>query len=199
MNPTFEVAHGPLVAGVLAYLPAALAEVGALKGNRGWKPAGWATAALLHAWAVPAAALAPSAWLPGNLAKAVGSMLAAVAAILLVWSFALEIPFASSWTRSAPGHRLVTTGTYALVRHPGVLWYALVLLGLLLATGSGTLLVGAPLWIAIDVVYVAWEESVVFPSQFPDYARYRNTTPMLVPTPASLGRAIRTLGRRDCP
>jgi len=196
MDLPLQVAPGPLVAGMVAYLPASLAEWGALRGIRGLKPAGWACVALLHAWAVPAAACAAPAWTPGIAGRVGGVALALTAGVLLLWSWVLEIPFVSSWARSEPGHRLVTTGTHALVRHPGVLWYALLLAGLLLATGSGTLVTALPLWIAADVVYVAWEEAVVFPRQFPDYAEYRRTTPFLVPTPASLRRALETLGRR---
>ncbi len=197
MTPYFEVAAGPLAAGAVAYLPAALAEIGGLKRIPGIKAAGWAGVALLHAWAVPAAALAPAAWTPGVEARVGGTLLATVAGILLLWSFALEIPFTASWARTEPGSRLVTTGTYALVRHPGVLWYGLMLLGLLLATGSGTLVVALPLWIGLDVAYVAWEEAAVFPAQFPDYPSYRRSTPMVVPTPSSLRRALATLGRRE--
>jgi protein-S-isoprenylcysteine O-methyltransferase Ste14 len=191
-----DVAAGPLAAGAVAYLPAGIAEWGALRGIRGVKAAGWAITGLLHAWAVPAAASSVSAWTPGGVTRVVGAILAVAGGALLLWSFALEIPFVTSWVRSSPGHRLVDTGTYALVRHPGVLWYALLLAGLLLATGSGTLVVALPLWISLDVAYVAWEEAVVFPVQFEDYARYQRTTPMLVPTLRSLRRALGTLGRR---
>ncbi|MBN1375008.1 MAG: hypothetical protein JXA01_02510, partial [Dehalococcoidia bacterium] len=43
---------------------------------------------------------------------------------LLIYSLAIEIPFRSTYLEKGTGNKLVTTGTYALTRHPGVIWMA---------------------------------------------------------------------------
>ena len=44
-----------------------------------------------------------------------------LAGLALIYSLYLEIPFKQTYAGQGVGDRLVTTGTYALVRHPGVL------------------------------------------------------------------------------
>ncbi len=107
---------------------------------------------------------------------------------LLIYSLFLEIPFRQTYADAGVGDKLVKTGTYALVRHPGVLWLALVLLALVLVSRSRLLLLAAPLWVFLDVLYVWLQERFFFGRMFPGYAQYKRETPMLLPTPASIAR-----------
>jgi len=106
--------------------------------------------------------------------------------LLLIYSLFLEIPFRQTYAADGVGDRLVKTGTYALVRHPGVLWLALFLLALVLVSRSRLLLLAAPLWILLDVLYVWIQERFFFGRMFAGYAQYKRETPMLLPTPASI-------------
>jgi protein-S-isoprenylcysteine O-methyltransferase Ste14 len=83
--------------------------------------------------------------------------------------------------------RLVKTGTYALVRHPGVLWLALFLSAAVLVSRSRLLLVATPVWLFMDVLYVWVQERLFLERMFPGYEQYEET-PMLVPTPTSIVR-----------
>jgi protein-S-isoprenylcysteine O-methyltransferase Ste14 len=119
----------------------------------------------------------------------------AAAGFLLVYSLFIELPFQSTYVAPGGGARLLRTGTYALVRHPGVLWYAAFLLGLLLVSRSSLVLMAAPVWLAADVAWVLFQERTVLPQAFPEYDDYQRETPMLLPSWRSLRACMQTLGR----
>ena len=133
-------------------------------------------------------AIAMPAW-----ATALGFLLSLVGILLLTYSLVIEIPFQSTYLAPGAPSKLVTSGTYALTRHPGVLWLALFLAGMLLINRSLALLSAAPVWLGLDVLYVWLQDRYFFPKQFPDYAAYRRQTPMLVPNRSSIARCLRTL------
>jgi len=91
---------------------------------------------------------------------------------------------------------LIKTGTYALVRHPGVIWYVLFLIALLLVSRSKLFLIAAPIWIFMDILYVFVQEKFYFSRMFPGYGEYKKETPMLIPTRKSLASFWRTLGKK---
>jgi protein-S-isoprenylcysteine O-methyltransferase Ste14 len=80
-----------------------------------------------------------------------GWLLSILGGILLVYSLALEIPFQRTYLTPGASSELVTTATYALTRHPGVLWLALLLVGLLLVSRSRAMLIAAPTWLLMDI------------------------------------------------
>ncbi len=124
---------------------------------------------------------------------AVGWVLLALGTLLLVFSLFLEIPFATTYAKQGVGDMLVRTGTYALVRHPGVLWFGIWVLGCVLASRSRLMLVAGAIWFACDALYAWLQELLLFPRMFPDYPAYQAETPMFVPTARSIGRCVRTL------
>jgi len=126
-----------------------------------------------------------------------GWSLLPIAAILLIYSWFIELPSAKTYVQPGVGSELVTTGTWALTRHPGVLWYALGLVALLLATRSTVLLFCAPVWIAMDIVHVVMEDVYFFPRMFPDYPQYKQQTPMLIPTRRSIAACLKTLRAKE--
>jgi len=119
--------------------------------------------------------------------------------LLLIYSLFVEIPFAATYTQPAGNRQLVTGGTYALVRHPGVLWLGLALLGLVLVSQRRLLLIAGAVWLALDAVYVWLQEALLLRRAFSGYAAYQRTTPMLVPTRQSISRCLHTLGRHGRP
>jgi len=72
----------------------------------------------------------------------------------------------------------VTTGTYALCRHPGVLWLTLFLAALAAATASRDLAVATPIWIAADVIHVVRQEKrYLIPLFGAQYVAYQTQSP----------------------
>jgi protein-S-isoprenylcysteine O-methyltransferase Ste14 len=126
--------------------------------------------------------------------SAAGWALVGICAALFVYSLFVEIPFASAYVQKGMPSRLVTEGTYALCRHPGVLWLAGLLAGVFLASGSLWMLVALPLWTGLDVLYVVLQERLYFLRIFgEEYRDYQQSVPMLVPTSRSVRECARTI------
>ncbi len=116
---------------------------------------------------------------------------------LFVYSAFLEVPFRRSYVEHSQKGRLVTGGTYALTRHPGVLWSTWWLLSMVLVSRSLVLAVAVPFWIAANVGCVYLEEKVNLEKAFgEEYKEYQRGTPMLIPTKASLLRFLRIVFSR---
>ena len=124
---------------------------------------------------------------------ATGALLTALGLALSAYSLLIEIPVQSTYVAPNASSQLVTTGTYALCRHPGVLWFGLFLLGLLITNRSLALLIAALVWFGLDILYVWLQDRYFFPRQFPDYPAYRKQAPMLIPTRGSMRRCWHTL------
>jgi len=67
----------------------------------------------------------------------------------LIHSIVPTIPFVKTHVNSGHGDQLITTGSHALFRHSGVMWFALFLLGLLIATRLVLLGQAAPIWLGL--------------------------------------------------
>src|ERR1035437_5984049 len=91
---------------------------------------------------------------------------------MLVYALFINLPFRKTYVAAGVSDRLTTTGLYALVRHPGVHWFSLALLSLVLVSKSSGLLTAAPVFIVLDVVLVVIQDKVFFIRMFPDYHRY---------------------------
>jgi len=109
-----------------------------------------------------------------------------LAFLLLGYSLFINLPFRKTYISSGVGDKLITTGFYALTRHPGVLWMVLLLIGLVLVSKSYLMLIAAPIFLLVDIVAVVVQDRFYFGRMFPDYTEYRRRTPMLVPNIKSL-------------
>ncbi len=186
---------GYILLGVLGFVAGYGFELASVKGKASLKPLLAAAAAGLLTYSTVMVCLQSERfWLPPWL-QALGWVLLPISASLLVYSLFLELPFSSTYRYRKGGlrPRLVTTGTYALVRHPSVPWYVLGLAALLLVTRSQLLLVALPLWVFLDVAWVVLQERVLLSRVFSEYGSYRQTTPMLIPTFRSVAECLRTL------
>ena len=185
-----------VLAGVASFLVAFTFDIFAIKGVRGVKPVVVFLVVALHAYAIYAACWGVDRFeIPGYVSL-IGWATLPIWSLLLLYSLALELPTGQTYTRPGVGNRLITTGTYALVRHPGVIWYILALGSLLLACRSPILLVAVPVWVALDVIHVTVQDKFFFPRMFPEYKEYQKSTPMLIPTPGSISACIRTVRAR---
>ena len=183
--------------GIIGFLLGIVSDVVSLKGPRHIKPFAWLMSSLLLGYAHVAAALgADKFWLPAWAAWPAWFLLIA-GALMMFYSFFLEIPFSKTYAEAGSSNELVQVGTYALTRHPGVLWYAVMMAGLVLASRSWLALWAAPVWLFMEVVWVWTEDRFLFGQMFQGYGEYRKTTPMLIPTWASMRRCWRTLPLRQ--
>lgn len=112
---------------------------------------------------------------------------------LLIYSLFLEIPFVKTYAKKQQNNELVKNGTYALCRHPGVLWFGLSFLFFFYTIGAVLLIPAGIVWTSVDVLYVYLQEKLIFYKIFPDYKDYVKITPMLIPTKVSIKKCISTL------
>ncbi len=123
-----------------------------------------------------------------------GFVCAAVFFLLLVYSLLFEIPFRKTYLTSALSDTLVESGTYALCRHPGVLWLLGMLVSTFAAGGRVTHLAAAVLWTALNATYTALQERLFYPQIFGDqYEKYRKVVPMIILTRQSIRRCYSSL------
>ncbi len=180
-----------LLAGVLAFMMGYLTDVAVLRGWRRLRLPLYAGMTLLFCVATYDVLFLTSRFAPASPVWIMGLILLLPASLLFIYSEFVEIPLAAYLLRgSVP--RLVDTGTYALCRHPGVLWAAALFAGLILVSRSTKLLVAAPIWLALDVLWVWMQDKFFFPRLIPGYKEYQNQTPMLWPNRRSLKESVRT-------
>lgn len=136
----------------------------------------WMLAKLVLQRDVP---VASAAWAP--IVTWLGAAVALAGALLAVWSkFTLGRWFSATFAIK-PGHELVTTGPYAIVRHP--MYTALLLLGVgcALAFDSALTLALAALFV-LPLGMHTWVEEQVLEGEFGDAWRdYRRRVPRLLP------------------
>ena len=114
--------------------------------------------------------------------------------VALLYSLYIEIPFNQSYL-GAGKNQLVTSGTYALCRHPGVLWYAFFAVGLVLASSHHWAIYAAPVWISMNILFAWIQDRYYFPQLFPGYSDYKTTTPFLIPTRLSIQHFQRSFNK----
>ncbi len=110
--------------------------------------------------------------------------------LALVYSLFLELPFNKTYGGEDFHTGLITTGTYSLCRHPGVLWFFFMYLFYGLYLSSEMMLLACFIWTGLDVVYVILQEKYFFVKNFSDYGKYQKSTPMLIPNIKSIRRFI---------
>lgn len=181
-----------VAAGALAFVPIFVYDLLSLRtGRRSWVlfVSGGAlltaaTAGLLFAADLPASCKAR----PAGCALC----LAAAAAMLFFLVKALFFSFPPAQGYAGGGRApAVTSGLYALCRHPGVLFLGGFYLFVWLAAPCWPLFAAFALFTALDTVLAFYEDCAVFPALLDGYAAYRHTTPFLLPDKASFLRACR--------
>lgn len=126
----------------------------------------------------------------------IGWVFASVFLLLFIYSVFVEIPFSQAYLGKTKSSGPVTTGTYALTRHPGVIWCALTLIFLVLATGSKVLAWACPIWVLMNLIWVCIEDRFYFVKTIPGYDQYKKEVPMLVPTLGSVRNCVKSFWRQ---
>lgn len=179
--------------GCLGFLIIHLFDIVSLKRLPGVKPFTWILGSGLLAYALAIASLQSDklplpAWL-----TPLGWALLSISFLMLIYSLFINLPFRKTYIVTGVGDRLITTGLYALVRHPGVHWFILLLLSLILVSRSSLLLIAAPIFIMLDIALVIVQDRFFFVRMFDGYDSYQQETPMLVPNRQSINAFINSL------
>lgn len=179
--------------GIFGFIVIHFFDIVSLKRIRGAKPVTWVVGSGLLVYSLIMMSLAPdrlplpmwSTWL--------GWGLLLIALLVLIYSLFINLPFRKTYITTGVGDKLITTGLYALVRHPGVHWFTLAMIALVLVSRSVLLLIAAPILILLDILLVFVQDRFFFGRMFDGYDNYRRVTPMFLPNWQSVNAFIEGL------
>jgi protein-S-isoprenylcysteine O-methyltransferase Ste14 len=182
--------HPPLVAlavvSVLMVAAAAFSEGNLSRGEREDRSNRWVLAAfgligLLSAY-LPAYTDRVEFWtIDGDTVRWIGVALYAAGGVLRLWPvFVLGRRF-SGLVAIQPGHRLLTTGVYRVIRHPSYLGMLVLSLGWALAFRSWIGVILAALTIPPVIARIRAEEALLGSQFGAEYENYRARTSRLIP------------------
>lgn len=108
-----------------------------------------------------------------------GYLLVLLSATMLIRSTILEIPHDEI---AAGSERiLIESGSYATIRHPGFLWYLILIASTVMIYRDRTVAQVGAILLLLDLVVVTIEDWLLFPRFIPGYREYRKRVPMLFP------------------
>lgn len=116
--------------------------------------------------------------------RIIGGLLLVVSLFLLYYSVFHEVGKNTYALDAKP--KLVTSGTYSLSRHPGVIWLFFVYLFGFISFANFYLLLAGIVWTITNIVYVYIQERLIFHHLFEGYKEYQMSTPMIIPNSNSL-------------
>jgi len=179
--------------GCLGFLTVHLFDIVSLKRLPGAKPLTWILGSGLLSYALVMACLRSDRLLLPTWSTWLGWVLLAISLLLVIYSLFINLPFRKTYVATDVADKLITTGLYALVRHPGVLCFILFIFSLVLVSRSSLLLMAAPIFILLDIVLGLVQDKFFFGRMFEGYDGYRQETPMLVPNRQSINAFINSL------
>ncbi|MEN8613722.1 methyltransferase [Dehalogenimonas sp. THU2] len=184
-----------ILLGAAGFLLMHLLDFASMKGVLVIKPVLWLLGTgMLVVAAVMTAVTGPELPLPLWLAP-MGWVLLFVSVYMMVYSLYVALPFGKTYVEPGSSGQLVTGGLYRLVRHPWLLFFALSMGGLTLASRSILALEAGIIWTVLSAGLVYLQDRWIFPRMFPGYTAYQKVTPMLVPTKNSLSAFLKGLKR----
>ena len=116
-----------------------------------------------------------------------------ISLFMLIYSLFINLPFGKTYVATGVGDKLITSGLYALVRHPWVHGLTLLLLALILVSRSSLMLIATPIWVLVDIGLVAIQDRFFLGRMFTGYDNYRRETPMFIPNRRSINAFINSL------
>lgn len=132
-------------------------------------------------------------------ASAAGWILFVISIGLMGYSLYFALPLDKTYIKSGTSNQLMTSGVYALVRHPWLLFFALSMVGLVLGSRSILALEAGPAWTAFSLALVYVQDRKIFPRMFSGYVEYQKTTPMFWPTRNSVNAFLEGLKTNKVP
>ena len=183
-----------IVLGILGFIIIHFFDIVSLKRTpSGAKPCVWAVGSGLLVYSLIMLCLQSNTLPLPIWSKWLGWGLLTLSFFLLIYSLFVNLPFRKTYVAAGVSDRLITTGLYALVRHPWIHCFTLTLLSLVLVSRSGLLLIAVPIWILLNIPLVIIQDKFFFGKVFQRYDSYRQEAPMLVPNRWSINAFMNSL------
>lgn len=182
-----------IIIGCLGFLLIHLFDIVSLKRLPGIKPLTWVLGSSFIVYALTMAWLQSDKLLLALWPVWIGWFSLIISLLLLVYALFINLPFRKTYVATGSGDRLITTGLYALVRHPGVHCFTLIMFSLVLVSRSTLLAIATPIFILMDIALVIIQEKFFMDKIFNNYDKYRNETPMLIPNRQSINSFVNSL------
>jgi len=182
-----------IAVGIFGFIVIHFFDVVSLKRIRGAKPVTWVVGSGLLVYSLIMMSFVSDRLPLPVWSTWMGWGLLLIALFVLVYSLFINLPFRKTYIATGVGDKLIITGLYALVRHPGVHWFILVLISLVLVSRSVLLLTAAPILILLDILLVFVQDRFLFGRMFDGYDSYRRVTPMFLPNRQSVSAFIEGL------
>ncbi len=122
-----------------------------------------------------------------------GWVLLVVSVSIFLSALFINLPFRKTYIETGVGDKLIKTGLYSLARHPGAMWFILVMASLVLISQSKLMLIAAPIFMVMNTLLVIIQDKVFFTKMFEGYDQYQKETPMLLPNRRSINVFFRSL------
>jgi len=182
-----------IVLGGLGFLIIHLLDIVSIKRIPRVKPLTWLAGSGLVVFSITMLCLSPDKLALPFWSTWLGWVVLPISLFMLIYSLFINLPFGKTYVATGVGDKLITSGLYALVRHPGVHWFTLLLLALILVSSSSLMLIAAPIWVLLDIVLVSIQDRFFFSKMFAGYDNYRRETPMFIPSQRSINAFINSL------
>ena len=113
----------------------------------------------------------------------------------LIYCLFFALPFNETYTNPLNGRKTYTYGAYAFCRHPGVICFFLMYLFWGIAALPSDIFINGLIFSLLNIGYAAFQDRITFRKTFCDYDEYTQKVPFMIPTKASIHRAVKTWGR----
>lgn len=127
----------------------------------------------------------------------IGGLRALLFILLSAFSFAFmfyclffALPFENTYQKAGDTTQTISSGVYALCRHPGVLGFMAGYFFIYMATNSTTLFWAFAVWSLFDILHVYVQDVYYFPKTLAGYDEYKTHTPFLIPNTASIKKCF---------
>ncbi len=120
--------------------------------------------------------------------------MAVLSGLFMFYALFGALPFKQTYVKTSE-NQTITTGVYALCRHPGVWGFFFLYFFLYLASGNILMLAACVLWTIMDIVHVWIQDQYFFPKTLKGYTDYQQNTPFLLFNRHSLKQCVSSFKR----
>jgi protein-S-isoprenylcysteine O-methyltransferase Ste14 len=187
-----------IILGIIGFLLIRLFDLSSLKRLSLIKPLIWALGTVLVVYATAMAVITSGTVSLPLWVTLSGWLLLLTSATLTFYSLYINIPFSKTYiTTKDEENKLISGGLYALVRHPWLPSFTLLLLSIIAISGATLLMIATICWVPVNLILVYIQDKYIFPHLFSEYSHYRETTPMLIPNRKSIGAFIGQFNKKN--